>query len=336
MDLPLLGPVTLTGFAHPWFFLFALVAAAAVAGYLLMLRRRHRHVLRFANTELLDTVAPPSPNPRLRHLAAALTALGLVLLTVALAGPTHDVRIPRNRAIVMLVIDVSESMVARDVAPSRLEAAKAAGKRFADTLPAGINLGLVEFAGTATVLMPPTTNRHAMDAAIDKLQAQERTATGEGILTALAQIAAVSGSIGGGEGPPPMSIVLESDGKETVPADPNATRGGFTAARSAKEQGVKISAISFGTPNGTVEIQGQQIPVPVDDATLRRITEIADGRLFHAENLDELDRAYTDLRNQLGYQIVPGDASHAWVVLATVALAAATGVGLGVNRRLPG
>ena len=99
---------------------------------------------------------------------------------------------PRNRAVVMLVIDVSESMVATDVAPNRLAAAKEAGKRFADELTPGINLGLVEFAGTATLLMTPTTDRSAVKAAIDSLQAAERTATGEGIFTALQAIAATT------------------------------------------------------------------------------------------------------------------------------------------------
>ena len=117
-------------------------------------------MLRFANMELLESVAPKRPS-RWRHLPAILLVLSLLLFTVAMAGPTHDVRIPRNRAVVMLVIDVSQSMRATDVSPNRLAAAQEAAKQFADQLTPGINLGLIAYAGTATVLVSPTTNRDA-------------------------------------------------------------------------------------------------------------------------------------------------------------------------------
>ncbi len=249
MTVPLLGPVSFSGFAHPWYALFALVPVALTALYIALQLRQRRHVLRFANMELLEQVAPPQRR-RWRHPAALLLVAALLLFAVAMAGPTHDVRIPRNRAVVMLVIDVSESMAADDVPPNRLEAAKEAGKRFADELTPGINLGLIAFAGTASVLVSPTTNRALMKAAIDKLQAAERTATGEAIYTALQAIATVGAVIGGGDSPPPARIVLESDGKETVPADPEAPRGAYPAAHAAKDQGVPISTISFGTPTG--------------------------------------------------------------------------------------
>ncbi|HEX5143193.1 MAG TPA: VWA domain-containing protein [Mycobacterium sp.] len=336
MTLPLLGALSVTGFQHDWFFLYVLVVVAVLAGYLAVQFARRRHVLRFANWDLLTKVAPPLRSRRLRHLPAVLLLVALSLLTLALAGPTYAQRIPQNRAVVMLVIDVSESMASTDVSPNRLAAAKDAGKRFADELTPGINLGLVAFSGTASVLVPPTTNRAVMKAAIDKLQTSERTATGEGILTALQQIASVQGVLGGGDGPAPASIVLESDGKETVPPDPEDPRGAFSAARSAKDQKVAISAISFGTPDGYVDIDGQHVAVPVDDQTLSRITDITGGTLFHAGTLDQLNRVYATLQNQLGYQTVPGDASAAWIVLATVVLLAAAVFGVLFNRRLPG
>ncbi|WP_139334363.1 VWA domain-containing protein, partial [Mycobacterium avium] len=123
-------------------------------------------------------------------------------------------------------------------------AAKEAGKQFADQLTPAINLGLVEFAANATLLVPPTTNRSAVKAGIDSLQPAPKTATGEGIFTALQAIATVGSVMGGGEGPPPARIVLESDGAENVPLDPNAPQGAFTAARAAKAEGVQISTIS--------------------------------------------------------------------------------------------
>jgi Ca-activated chloride channel homolog len=335
MTLPLLGPLTLSGFAHPWFFLFLLVPVGLAAIYVAVQLARRRNVLRFANMELLESVAPKR-STRWRHVPAILLAVSLVLATIAMAGPTHDVRIPRNRAVVMLVIDVSESMRSDDVPPSRLAAAKEAGKQFADELTPGINLGLIAFAGTASVLVSPTTNRAELKAVIDKLQAQERTATGEGIFTALQAIATVGAVIGGGDRPPPARIVLESDGKETVPTDPNAPNGAYTAAQAAKEQGVPISTISFGTPDGYIDLNGERQPVPVDDETLKQITEISGGQAFHAGSLNELRNVYAELQQQIGFETVRGDASAGWVRLAALALAAAVLAGLLINRRLPG
>jgi Ca-activated chloride channel homolog len=334
VTLPLLGTFSVSGFANAWFLLFFVVVVAMLAAYVVAQRARRRRVLRFANLELLQSVAPP-PRRSWRHLPAALLVGSLALLTTAMAGPTHDVRVPRNRAVVMLVIDVSESMAATDVAPDRLSAAKEAGKRFADELTPGINLGLVEFAGTATLLMAPTTDRDAVKAAIGTLKAAERTATGEGIFTALQAIAATTAVLGGGDGPPPARIVLESDGKETVPGDPDAPRGAFTAAHAAKEQGVQISTISFGTPDGTVTLNEEEIPVPVDDSTLQRISEISGGQAFHADSLEKLDSAYATLQHAIGYETMAGDASAAWIRLGALAFIAALVAAALLNRRLP-
>jgi len=334
MTVPLLGPLTFSGFAHPWYFLFALAPLALLVLYVVTLLRRRRYVLRFANMEVLNQVAPPRRR-RWRHVSAALLLTALLLFTVAMAGPTHGVRIPRNRAVVMLVIDVSESMVADDVAPNRLAAAKEAGKRFADELTPGINLGLIAFAGTANVLVSPTTNRALMKAAIDQLQAAERTATGEAIYTALQVIASVGAVMGGGDRPPPARIVLESDGKETVPSDPEAPRGAYPAARAAKEQGVPISTISFGTPDGVVDLNGERVPVPVDDETLQKITEITGGQPFHAGSLGELSSVYAELQQQIGFETIRADASEAWLRLGVVALVAAVLAGWLIGTPLP-
>jgi Ca-activated chloride channel homolog len=120
-----------------------------------------------------------------------------------------------------------------------------------------------------------------------------------------------------------------------VPLDPNAPQGAFTAARAAKNQGVQISTISFGTPYGTVEYQGTTIPVPVDDQTLQEITKITDGQAFHADSLESLESVYSTLQRQIGYETVKGDASLAWMLLGAVLLAGAVLAGLFLNRRLP-
>ena len=335
MTVPFLGPLALTGFAHAWYFLYLLVVLGLVAAYVVVQYGRHRRVLRFANMEVLQRVAPAENRRRWRHVPAVLLVTSLATLAIALAAPTHDVRIPRNRAVVMLVIDVSESMVATDVAPSRLEAAKEAGKQFADELTPGINLGLVAFGGSATLLVSPTTNRTAMKNAIDGLKAEERTATGEGIFTALQAIASVDAVMGGGDTPAPAHIVLESDGAETIPRNPDEPRGAYTAARAAKDQGVGISTISFGTPDGVVTIDGQQIPVPVDDATLQQITDITGGHTYHASSLDELKKTYSALQQQIGYETIRGDASQAWIRIGAVLMALAVLASVVTNQRVP-
>jgi Ca-activated chloride channel homolog len=334
VKLPLLGPVSLTGFQHAWFFLFLLIVLLVAGLYVVMLFTRRRRVLRFANMDVLNSVAPVRLG-RWRHVPTILLVTALVLLTTAMAGPTSNVRIPLNRAVVMLVIDISESMAATDVAPTRLAAAKEAGKQFASELTPAINLGLVAFAANATLLVSPTTNRGAVKSAIDGLQPAPKTATGQGIFTALQAIATVGAVMGGGDGPPPARIVLESDGAENVPLDPNAPEGAFTAARAAKSQGVQISTISFGTPYGTVEFNGSTIPVPVDDQTLKKICEITDGQAFHADSLESLKDVYSTLQQQIGYETVRGDASSAWMLLGAVLLAGAVLAGLLLNRRLP-
>ncbi|KAA1432138.1 VWA domain-containing protein [Mycolicibacter arupensis] len=334
MTLPLLGPMTLSGFAHPWFFLFLFVVLGLVVLYILMQVARQRRILRFANMELLESVAPKTPT-RWRHLSAVLLVSSLLLFTVAMAGPTHDIRIPRNRAVVMLVIDVSQSMRATDVAPSRLAAAQEAGKQFADELTAGINLGLIAYAGTATVLTSPTTNREATKAAIDKLQLADRTATGEGIFTALQAIATVGAVIGGGDTPPPARIVLLSDGKETVPSNPDNPKGAFTAARTAKDQGVPVSTISFGTAYGYVEINEQRQPVPVDDDSLKKIADLSGGSAYTASSLQQLKEVYATLQDQIGFETIRGEASTGWLRLGAFVLALAGFTALLLNRRLP-
>jgi Ca-activated chloride channel family protein len=335
MTLPLLGPMTLTGFEHPWFFLFLLIVAGVVGLYVIAQFARQKRILRFANMELLESVAPKRPT-RWRHLPAILLVASLVLLTVAMAGPTNDVRIPRNRAVVMLTIDVSQSMRATDVEPSRLAAAQEAAKQFADQLTPGINLGLIAYAGTATVLVSPTTNREATKIAIDKLQLADRTATGEAIFTSLQAIATVGAVIGGGDAPPPARIVLMSDGKETVPSNPDNPKGAFTAARTAKDQGVPISTVSFGTPYGYVEINDQRQPVPVDDDMLKKIADLSGGNSYTASSLEQLKEVFTSLQDQIGYETIKGDASTGWLRLGSLVLALAALAAVLINRRLPG
>ncbi|ABG98976.1 MULTISPECIES: VWA domain-containing protein [Rhodococcus] len=326
--------MSLSQFTSPWWLLFLLVVVALVAGYVWVQRQRQKHTLRFTNFALLEKVAPSRPG-RARHIPALLMVLALVFFSVALAGPTEDKRVPRNRATVILVIDVSLSMKATDVEPTRLAAAQDAAKSFADGLTPGINLGLVAFAGTASVLVSPTTNREASKVAIDNLQLSERTATGEAIFTSLQSIDTLAAVLGGSDQAPPARIVLLSDGKQTVPENPDDPRGGFTAARQAKDKDVPISTISFGTSYGKVEIEDERIPVPVDDPSLREIANLSGGSFFTASSLEELRDVYDTLEEQIGFETTRGDASRPWLVLGVLSATAGLILALVLRQRLP-
>ncbi|TNC25403.1 VWA domain-containing protein [Amycolatopsis alkalitolerans] len=326
--------MSLAGFSAPWWFLLLLVVAAVVVGYVLAQRARRKRTMRFSNLALLEKVAPRAQGwPR--HVPAALLIVSLLLLTVALAGPTAEQKVPRNRATVMLVIDVSLSMEATDVKPSRLKAAQDAATQFAQGLTPGINLGLVSFAGTATVLVAPTTERQSVVNAIGNLKLAQSTATGEGIYAALQAISGFSAVVGGAQGPPPARIVLMSDGKQTVPEDLYAPRGAFTAAGEAKKEHVPISTISFGTSHGTVVIAGREVPVDVDDGSLQEVARLSGGDFYRAGSAEQLKEVYSDLGEQIGYEIKKADASRPWVVLGTLSLIAAAGGALFLGQRLP-
>ena len=214
-------------------------------------------------------------------------------------------------------------------------AAQAAAKSFADDLTPGINLGLVAFSGTASVLVSPTTNRAATKTAIDNLQLSERTATGEAIFTALQSVDTLAAVLGGGDQAPPARIVLLSDGKQTVPESPDDPRGGFTAARQAADKDVPVSTISFGTEYGTVSIENERIPVPVDDPSLKEIANLSGGTFFTASNLQELEDAYNTLEEQIGYETTRGDASRPWLILGVLAVSGGVGAALLLRQRLP-
>jgi len=309
--------VSLSGFAAPLWFLLLLLVAGLVVGYLWVQRRRRRYTLRFANLAMLERVAPHTPGwPR--HVPLALLLIALALLSVALSGPTAEQKVPRNRATVMLVIDVSLSMQATDVTPSRLAAAQRSATIFADDLTPGINLGLVSFAGSPTVLVSPTTDRASVKEAIGNLKLAEATATGEAIYAALAAIEAFGAASGGGEGLPPARIVLMADGKQTVPTPyPDKPRGSFPAAMAAGDAGIPISTISFGTSYGRVEINGTSQPVAADDDSMRRIAELSNGQFFEAESADALDDVYSTLGEQIGYETKRADASKPWLMAGT-------------------
>ncbi|HEY1571595.1 MAG TPA: VWA domain-containing protein [Pseudonocardiaceae bacterium] len=326
--------MSLSGFAAPWWLLLIAVAVALAVGYVIAQRVRIRRTMRFTNLALLEKVASGRQG-WWRHVPAVLLVVALVLLSVSLAGPTAEQRVPRNRATVMLVIDVSLSMEATDVQPNRLQAAQVAAKQFADGLPSGINLGLVSFAGSATVLVSPTQDHQAVDEAISSLKLAEATATGEAIAASLQAIQSFGRVLAGPSGPPPAAIVLMSDGKETIPQDLNDPRGAYSQAKAAKSTGVPISTISFGTDHGVVDIGGEQVAVPVDDGSLQNVANLSGGSYYRAASAGQLQQVYTRLGQQIGFENKKADASRPWLILGTI-LAIASALGsLLIGQRLP-
>jgi Ca-activated chloride channel family protein len=315
-------------FAHPLWFLLSLVVLSLLVGYLLVNRRRRRYLLRFASLDLLDRIAPTRPG-RLRHVPTALMLTAMVLLTVAVTGPTEEVKVPRNRATVVLAIDVSLSMMATDVAPSRLAAAQEAATQFARDLTPGVNLGIISFSGIVNVLVSPTTDRAVAVQAIQDLKLDERTATGEAITSALKSIETFTRTIAGAEGPPPARIVLMSDGKETT------GRPAMEAAQAARDAGVPISTISFGTNYGTVEIQGTEQSVAIDEASMRDIASISGGDFHSAATAEELRTVYAELGEQIGYELKEQDNSRPWLIAGTILVLLAAAASLVVTQRIP-
>src|SRR3712207_1463747 len=261
-----------------------------------------------------DLLVPRRPGWR-RHLAFGLVALALATLIVSLAVPSTEVRVPRERATVVMAVDVSLSMQATDIEPDRFRAMQNAAKEFIEVLPERINLGLVSFAGTATTVVPPTTDRAQVAGAIDNLDLAEATAIGEAVFTSLSAIENFQSTLEAGEEEAaPARIVLLSDGYNTV------GREDTQAIDAARAAGVPVSTIAFGTDYGTLDLDGETVPVPVDRATLEEIADATGGSYSEAASAAELEEVYADLGSQIGYTTEPQDISY-WFVRAGVLLA---------------
>src|SRR4051812_5859130 len=307
-------------FQSPLWLLGLLAVAGLVGLYVLLQLRRKAYAARFTNVALLSSLVPKRPGWR-RHLAFGLVALALAALIASLAVPSKQVRVPRERATVVMAVDVSLSMQATDIEPNRFQAMQIAAKQFVDVLPARINLGLVSFAGTATTLVPPTTDRGQARAAIDHLDLAESTAIGEAVFTSLTAIETFQDSLDPpSKDLPPARIVLLSDGYNTVGRDDTQ------AIDAAKTAGVPVSTIAFGTDLGTLDLDGETVPVPVDRSTLKKIAEETGGSYSEAASASELEQVYADLGSQIGYTTEPQDVSY-WFVRFGV-LFALIGAGL--------
>jgi Ca-activated chloride channel family protein len=284
-------------FAAPLVLLGLLGVPVLVALYVAHQRDRARAAAAFAAPRLVASVAPRRPGWR-RHAPMLAFALALAILVVAAARPETTVAVPVNRAAIMLVNDVSGSMLATDVAPNRLTAARIAAKRFARRVPAGVNVGVMAFNQKPQVLQSPTTDRAAVESALDRLRSSGSTATGAAIEQATTVLRRVPGE--GGKRPP-AAIVLISDGSSVRGISPVA------AAQAAGRLRIPVYTVALGTAQGTITVPrpngqpGTEVHrVPPDPQALAQIARASGGRAYTAVDADRLSRVYERLGSQLG------------------------------------
>ena len=312
-------------FLWPQMLWLLLALPVLVAAYVFIVRRKRKAALRYASLAMVKDAMGTGARLR-RHVPPLLFLLSLALMIAAIARPAAVVRLPSQHETVILSMDVSGSMRAKDVEPDRLTAAQVAAKAFVNETPRSTRIGVVAFAGTASLVQAPTHNRQDLVTAIERFQLQRATAIGSGILVALKAIFPDAefdlrssnprgnrGRFGANAakppanspaappaGPPPMPgsyqsavIILLSDGQPTTGPDP------IEAARMAAERGVRVFTVGIGTPNGEILVgEGWSMRVRLDEDTLKGIAKVTGGEYFYAGNAPELKKVYQSLNSR--------------------------------------
>ena len=286
-------------FREPTVLLGLALLPVALLAYLAVQQRRRREAASFGNPALLPGLMTARPGWR-RHLPGALLLLAVAAMILALARPQRSVAAPQRAATVVLVNDVSGSMRADDVSPSRLTAAINSAKVLVDKTPDNFRLGLVTFADYAEQLVAPTTDHGAVESALERMVADGGTAMGDGLARGLQTAqTAVPTEDGKGTRKLPAIIVLLSDGKNTL-----GVNSPLEVAEKARQARVPIYAIALGTERGEVVQRDpfgftQHIPVPPDKETLREIATITGGRSFEAVSADDAEEIYGKIGTRL-------------------------------------
>jgi Ca-activated chloride channel homolog len=316
-------------FASPIFLLALLLVPAALAAHVASRRRARRYAVRFTGVALLKAAAGTTPAWR-RHLPIALLLGALAVLGLALAKPQRNVAIPIKRASIMLVTDHSRSMMATDVNPSRLDAAKHAANQFIDQLPRGIRLGVTTFSEAADATQTPSTDHALVRRVIDAQVADGGTATGDALQVA---IEALQNEPKGADGKrPPSAIVLLSDGATTAGRDP------VEVAQSSGRLKIPIYTVALGTSDATVPNPGFGPPllsVPPDPELLARIARASGGRAFTAQDDQQLSSVYQTLGSQLGSRNAKREVTAAFAIGGLILLLGAAAASTRWAGRLP-
>jgi Ca-activated chloride channel family protein len=326
----------LVTFERPLLLLTLLVVPLSVALYVLAERRRMRYAIRFTNLDVLASVG--GGRYRRRFIPLALSLLALAALCIGMARPRHTTLVPRDRATVILVIDVSRSMEAKDVKPNRIGAAVAAVRTFLDRVPDRLQVGLIAFAGDPAVATPPTTNHDLVRKSLETIEwfpSFGGTAIGDALAAAVKlgqqAVGGQGGSLASATTAAPetatqglASILFLSDGAQTR-GDLEPLEG----ADLAKAAGIPVYTVALGTPNGSLNFGGsggfpgpapggRRVPVPPDPATLRAIAARTGGQFFAAQSAKSLQSAYSNLGSRLGRK--PGQSEITYGFLAGAAL----------------
>ena len=338
-------------FLWPEFLWLGLLLPVLVGLYLLALRRKSRLALRYASLSMVRDAMGAGQRIR-RHVPPLLFLIALALMIVAMARPVATVTLPTQHEYVILAVDVSGSMRASDVKPTRIAAAQEAARDFINDQPSNVKIGIVSFAGTAAVVQAPTENRDDLFAAIDRLQLQRATAIGSGLLISLKAIfpdaefdlraanprlkpdpkgAAIDATKPRKEPPKPVppgsyrsaAIILLTDGQTTTGPDP------VEAAKMVAERGVPVYTIGVGTVEGEVlGWEGWSMRVKLDEDSLKKISDVTRGEYFHAGTAKDLRQIYKGMSSKLVLQKQQSEVSALFVAAAAVFVVAAAGLSL--------
>jgi Ca-activated chloride channel family protein len=310
-------------FASPGFLAALALVPLALAAHTLSRRRARRYAVRYPAVATLAPLVPRASSWR-RIVPLTLFLASLAMLALALARPHDTVAVPKEQASIVLVTDVSRSMLAEDVDPSRLEAARAAAQRFLEELPEEARVGAVAFSTDPHTVEAPTDDREEIEDLIDALSADGGTAAGDALAAALGLVD------GPEEDRPPAAIVLLSDGETTTGRDP------LPVARQAGRMGIPIHTVALGTRTATITTpDGTLIPVPPDPEAMRRIAELSGGRAFEVDDADELGGLYEELGSRVATEEEEREITGAFAAGGIVLLMAAAALGTRATARLP-
>ncbi|MFN8474209.1 MAG: VWA domain-containing protein [Anaerolineae bacterium] len=292
--------------------------------YVLMQLRRRQYTVRFTNLALLREVAPKGPGIR-RHIPAVLFVLAIAVLLSALARPQSVIRVPSDNSAVMVVIDISGSMNASDISPTRIEAAKQAAQTFISNLPDNALVGLVSFNNAARLDAALTTDHTQVMRAASKLRADGGTAIGEALELALDELA--SREPGPDGNLPPGTVVLLSDGASNFGRPPTV------AAQRAAQENVHVYTVGIGARGASPLIGGR--PVELDESALQAIANTTQGDYFYAQDSSTLEKIYADLSSQVSWKEEKTEVTALFTAFGTVVLLIAAAFSLFWFQRLP-
>jgi Ca-activated chloride channel family protein len=334
----------------PGFLLLLVILPLLIAGYVWVLRRRRRFTVRYSSLSLVRAALPRYSRLR-RHLPFALFVLALGSLVIALGRPAALVTVPSGKTTIVLTLDVSRSMLATDIPPSRIDAATAAALSFIQGQRADSQIGIVAFAGFAEMVQPPTTDQEALQNAVESLTTGRGTAIGSGILEALDVIARIDPSVAPsssdtapGIGPAPVPVGSQGSSVIVVLTDGVTTTGPkpLDAAQQAADRGVRVYTIGFGTENGGGSAPGgtQANGDPrggggfrrgIDEATLKQVAALTGGAYYTAESADELLTVFQKLPTALITRRETMELSVLFTAIGALCAALAVGISLRWN-----